>query len=482
MKKYVRLVLGLLTGLLWVPVGVTAAEFELRQDLAGHINGLRAIYRPAYYADDPRFDLPANRAGLERPNDHEPGGDDPGYRIITLSGVIEKGDAAKLDAFVEKTYEEVQAYPWLLVLDSPGGNFLEGIAIGKWLGENLASQDPSFMGSYVLKGDSCLSACSLIFALSSHRRMLNDSDSARFIEVGGRVGFHMGAVPENMGTQQAQVNAIMDLTYDIVAAYLSIIIDETSPPELLQEALKHRTSESFFYAEASDRAYNLGFIPVAYGGLSDALSATALPMSEVEAMCTHLLEISQEPLTIVTEDYGVLPPAKKMAKALFEEKGGGPLMASFGSGETCLIGLTPAGNLLMNVTREPISCIDKQAETTWEWCATDAEVSSFATTALLADVNSCQMGRFTGSQYILDGQGYAETPKAVVLDGVNMRDAPSLKSNTIGALGAGAELDLLDCAVTDDNQAVWLKGKTDGQEGWVSARFVRMKFAWEDGG
>lgn len=465
-----KLTLSALIFCLAWPFSALAATFEVRDDLAPRLSQLTPLYS-AY------VDLPANRADLRRPT--RPVRSDAPW-VIKMSGVIEKGDTDKLWALVERMHDQKKGWGWRLVLESPGGNFLEGIALGRSLGARLGSQDPDFVGVYVLANTECLSACALAFSLASERRTLDDFDSYRFIEVGGRIGFHMGALPDGQAFQQAQVKAVMDLTYDIMAAYMTIVTGELNKPELIAEALKHRSADSFFYVGASDRAYDLGFIPVSTDPLSEPLHSAALSMAQVYHLCTKLRDISQIPLTTVTEMVGDLFPIPNgTVSDFFKSHRGTAFRGSFRSGEHCLMARTSEGNLFLDVTRDPPECID--SENGYDaWCAIDTRVQRLATNALLADISACHMGQLhpmidPASNVLSDDAPWRQRfGQAAIMTSVNMRATPSLKAARLGEVPEGTRFRVRGCQVTTDNQAVWLKLDHAGRTGWISARFANI--------
>ncbi|MCO6188515.1 hypothetical protein [Rhizobium sp. L1K21] len=455
----------------------SSANLELRQDLVSQITGLRSIYLPSSQYDgeyDPDIDLPQNRKGLERP--HAKFASSGGFRVIRLSGVIERGDTEKLQAFIDKTYEETGIYDFRIALDSPGGNFLEGIKIGLFLEGQFGGQDdPAFSGTYVLKGHQCLSACALIFSLS----LLNN------IEAGGEVGFHMGILPKELEDQQGNVKEVMNLTYDIVNAYMSLITQGVSPPELLVEALKHRESDSFFVVEANDLAYKLRFEPVAYGGLSDALNADSLPDSKVVDMCTRLLWLGRNgPSPSFLGDGDFVPPLGSSVKELFKGREDKALGGRFLTGEKCIMALSPNGNLLIEMTdNNAAPCVTASGSISEDdWCEVEYPPVNYATTGLLADVTGCSMGNFTGTVLQPKEGNLTHTgswTNAKTYSRVSMRLQPSVAAEKIATLPDQLDINLLECAITDDDQAVWVKAEADGQTGWISARFVSFEPDWQ---
>ncbi|TFF19797.1 hypothetical protein E3C22_19140 [Jiella endophytica] len=109
--------------------------------------------------------------------------------VIELSGVIGKGDAAKLATLVDtlcRTNDcDIQNTAAMLSLNSPGGAFTEGIAIAETMREkNVAA--------IVEEGHVCLSACALTWlgGSSFHATGGVGTYVDRYVEPGGRIGFH----------------------------------------------------------------------------------------------------------------------------------------------------------------------------------------------------------------------------------------------------------------------------------------------------
>ncbi len=444
-----------------------AAKIEVRNDLVAKIERLNPIFG-AYSSE--AFDLPVKREGLPSAKTKE-----NAFNVIRLSGVITKGDTEKLKALVNKLVQNTWA--WALVLDSPGGSFLEGIEIGEYLSYIVSSQDPNLIGVYVLNGDECLSACALAITLSTRYGELSDSENVRHIEAGGRIGFHMGMVPDKVADQQAKVSDIMNLTYDVIASYMRIIIGGSNPPELLQEALKHRTKDSFFYLTASGEAYDLGFSPVSKRGLSDALSSSALPMYKIAQMCSKLVKISQLHIDSVTQDYLGFPIANGTVNDYAKSKQGRVFLGSSHSGEHCLFGFSAKGNMLIEVLGKQAkapSCQNGKNATS-EFCAVDYDLTQFASNGLLAEINGCPGGVFEP----IKSDGGAKIISVKNLMSMNMRSEPSLSSRTVAKIAKGTDMTPLDCAVSDDNQGIWSKVRAGSKIGWVSSRFLVTDYSYD---
>lgn len=109
--------------------------------------------------------------------------------LIALSGVIAKGDAAKLEALVDEVCQsrecDYQNTAAMLTLDSPGGTFTEGIAIANLMREKSVA-------AIVEDGSVCLSACALAWlgGSSFHATGGVGTYVDRYVEPGSRIGFH----------------------------------------------------------------------------------------------------------------------------------------------------------------------------------------------------------------------------------------------------------------------------------------------------
>jgi hypothetical protein len=117
-----------------------------------------------------------------------------------LDGEILSGDLAKLTAAraqVQKLISERLAVNWslaaqwasqspILCLNSPGGNFTEGLRIAKYLMTELDYT----VTTYVENRAECYSACALIFLAGRLFGRGGETFPARFLHVGGRLGFH----------------------------------------------------------------------------------------------------------------------------------------------------------------------------------------------------------------------------------------------------------------------------------------------------
>ena len=114
--------------------------------------------------------------------------------MITMTGPIEKGDAQRLRAFVARhgaskppewnpddqtsTYGESA----VLSLDSEGGDFREGIELGRAVWELR-------LATLVERDAQCLSACAVAFMYGNALDEISHYPS-RHLEAGGKIGFH----------------------------------------------------------------------------------------------------------------------------------------------------------------------------------------------------------------------------------------------------------------------------------------------------
>jgi hypothetical protein len=77
----------------------------------------------------------------------------------------------------------------VLCLNSNGGSYIEGLKIAEFLLSKSESDDFQ-MTTYVEAGSNCFSACALIFLAGKRIDRGGERMPARYVHVGGRVGFH----------------------------------------------------------------------------------------------------------------------------------------------------------------------------------------------------------------------------------------------------------------------------------------------------
>lgn len=195
---------------------------------------------------------------------------------LTLTGEIVSGDAARLGAEIEKARRikrQIQAQKrkeakkrgkaWMLpgrsllddervhlCLDSPGGNFNEGVDLAKVIERNGVV-------TVVGKNAKCHSACALAFLGGRDTNYRNSSGRhGRFLHIRGSLGFHAPFLPPNSGAGSGQLSGeVLRKFYSggiLSAAQLIEMLqlrgDEVVPP-LRPSLVKHMLST------ASDKLY-----------------------------------------------------------------------------------------------------------------------------------------------------------------------------------------------------------------------------------
>lgn len=410
--------------------------------------------------------------------------------ILLFSGVIEKGDTEKL----QKAMSLGKAYGKVIIFDSAGGSFLEGIKIGQMLQENLSSQDPSVAGAFVLKGQQCLSACALAFSMSSSVRDLDGSvqGNQRYVEKGASLGFHMGLLPKNLLEKQAQVQEIMNLTYDVVAAYTKLIKGNLNPEILLEEALKHRTSDSFFYLTGGVRTYNMGFTPVANTKLVEPVYDYAMSLGSMSSICSSYIMTSPLRKTLVSYDYLFVNGKNDSGDngGLIDEfnaKNTDNLAGSMASGEVCYVSRGRDRTIMIELKDSGSTRICNQVSANGyndqAWCASSYQSKQVLTVGILSDTYKClddQLIQKFEPWYLDVSNDFEQTSigdfkkwKRTIARDVNMRSQPSLNGQVVIQLQKDEIVQVTGCKVTGGSQGVWYHVAAGSRKGWVSARFIR---------
>ena len=153
--------------------------------------------------------------------------------VIRLSGLIAKGDAEKIAGIIDANIEHTFAdYTDIVVtLDSPGGSFVEGLAIGDVLHSKYA-------GTYVDDGAQCLSACALAFMAGTDAT----GDSTwpdRRLHPRARLGFHSPSlsVPPEGSVPVAQIGAAYAIALKSLSGIVSRMEQVEFPRSLLETML-----------------------------------------------------------------------------------------------------------------------------------------------------------------------------------------------------------------------------------------------------
>ncbi|MEC9343041.1 MAG: hypothetical protein VYD64_04260 [Pseudomonadota bacterium] len=172
------------------------------------------------------------------------GGDRQMGCVLTLAGVIEKGDAAKLDMALEEAKRETgdsfRDQRRRLCLDSPGGSFIEAVEIAKTIYSQL--------GTAIGRGRICESACSIVFMAGSispedDRGIVAD----RVLHPLGKLGFHAPSltVPDGQYREGA-VNRAYRIALGGIGQLLGIAGYVKLPPTLIGAMLETPPEEMMY--------------------------------------------------------------------------------------------------------------------------------------------------------------------------------------------------------------------------------------------
>lgn len=456
-----------------------AAEFTLANELQPHLADLVPLYGP---------EMMSHPLVIEDPEETY----FTAYNVIRMEGEIAPGDADRFSALYHELFESTGRYPYVLVMDSPGGNFLAGIELGERLGTEAYIDAIRLKAVIVLEGERCLSACALAFALAGD----SEDNAPRMIETGGLVGFHMGILPEKTQRSQAEVGQIMGLTYDIMQSYLGLLRDGRNPLTLMLEALQHREAASFFLLGAEARAADLGFVPMARGPLAAPISAAALDLDTLGSLCNAAMWAAPGLVDEVSYDYWSNPgyqheggPASlTLASALAGP--GDRLMGQVGNGGYCYAGIDAEGALRMQVGQDMSQSYETSPKTGepvaagWFHAGANtpaAEDLGPVPVALLAEALGCPGGVFARDWTRWMDDHHPETPAETrplpplpLKRAVTLRAEPGLAAEGLGEVPAGTQIEVQDCRLTGDNQAVWYRITDQGRTGWISARFASI--------
>lgn len=459
---------------------VQAAEITMRPELRPRMADLVPVYHEGgrFAASGPL--LPEDAGNARAP-------------IVGLSGVIEEGDAARL---AEVAWSgDGSGGPFFLVMDSPGGNFLEGVRIGEFLQQmREGNGGPALQGVLVLAGEECMSACAVAFALAALPR--DAGISVRYVEVGAKLGFHMPFVPVGQEAVRTEISRAMDLTYEIMSEYIGLISNGIAPSALVANALHYRRPEQFFLLEGGLVTRFMDFVPVASRRAGSApLSVHGLTVEDVANMCQYLTFAGgRDMVAAAYEFWGVeftrqLPDDMAVTDA-FAQRGARRLATRGCAMEW------QAGDLLgLSLYQTPVPGGPELSD---GWVALEkgqyAKDFPPATAALLGDTLGCHGGRLTTAhyrwdtsnafleeeqpaQYRREGMTDPDLPLrhldwggASMAANVNVRETPGGAS--LGRLDAGTPVEVSDCSLGADGQGVWYRLSGGGLTGWASARYV----------
>lgn len=156
---------------------------------------------------------------------------------LQLSGPIETGDVDRLRSAISGVEGPLQ-----LCLDSPGGNYSEGMRI-----VNLVLASPSGIGMVVERGQDCASACAFIFLSGHVKATVNGVTTKlpdRTLHVLGSLGFHGPHIRPGVATYDAKlVPAAHAAGLNAVGYLLSLDEEGLFPLSLLGAGLEKGPDE-----------------------------------------------------------------------------------------------------------------------------------------------------------------------------------------------------------------------------------------------
>ena len=172
---------------------------------------------------------------------------------LRLSGVIAEGDLDKLvarkNAFPERVGGGTEGN--VLCVSGPGGNLAEAMRIAGFLYENG-------IGTRIEPGQTCLSACSVLFMLGTvywPEGVGDGRHASRHMHVTSKLGFHRPDL--KLDTDGNYTSAVVEQSFDIaILATLEFVRlanlqseRETMVPSDLIEAMFDRVGEDFYYID-----------------------------------------------------------------------------------------------------------------------------------------------------------------------------------------------------------------------------------------
>lgn len=442
-----------------------AAEIELRPDLKPYLRSLTPIY---------------DHWGEVFDEKNSPGE----VHVITYSGPVEQGDTAKLQSLV-KGFPGFGSF--FVVFNSPGGNFIEGIKLGQFLQQFRGGNDISqLVGVAVLQDNGCYSACAVAFTMAVAGE--DAGNSARYIEVGADLGFHMPYYPKELGDQLSVISDTLNVGYDLVLEFSKIVSGGVSPIELLQMSLLHR-SATFFTLKGGLLSRYMGFAPVSRNVLSYPLYADGLTMEQVGALCANL-HFTRSDLRLTWLDvegyemdfgqYSPWPEGTTLNEAVQLLRS--PRLLSY----FCAVEVRNDNSVGIHAREfTEQECVDASREGDWCPAIIDeyTELLPNATVGQLANVFDCNLGQlltefhYWGYPLTFDQEERGVAPTQldrgiVVARKANLRSRPDLNASVVGQVRAGDNATIRDCQVQGDSQGVWTRVDTQLGSGWVSSRYL----------
>lgn len=434
-----------------------AGEIVERPELLERFAKLRPIY-PAVPVEEERTRVPTeDSVGSSIDVSDEELFGPPA--VVELRGVIEPGDAERLSAaFAGRDV-------WL-VLSSPGGSFQEGLALGEVIKSTLNDTMSSarLNGVAVLAGEECMSACALAFALSKGSMQ---SVPLRYIERGGKVGFHMPFIASDaLAESQLTARDALTLATRIVSQLNQLAIDDANPPEFLQEILDTKDGE-FFELTADLDGWMWGFTPVAVDAYSQPARGNEVHAAVLRKLC-DVFSRTQFPSRFRIDHYSPMNPddVEQFDREIdgllaLPDEVNVALAPLSPLGTTCLVrrGADGTVGIGMPITSPP--CLGGAAAE-GAWCQTSRMELSTVTRGFLAEAYGCD-----------------DPSKPPGVDHATTREVTRLRAaedaNRIRDIPAGTELGVYQCTI-DANGDVWYRVDAEDDIEWVRASKVDPEF------
>lgn len=180
-----------------------------------------------------------------------------------IDGQIGRGDSERIIGYLQTALDRVDQYqmddplvlsPFSVCLNSPGGSLSEATRIAAFLLEK-------WIGTVVDDGDSCLSACSIIFLMGSTDGDLGKGLN-RKLHVNATLGLHRPSVdaPDGAGFSGEQLSKAFDLANEAIYRFMALANTPLGltdgifvQPDLMQNMLQHK-GQDFFYVDTVGKA------------------------------------------------------------------------------------------------------------------------------------------------------------------------------------------------------------------------------------
>ncbi|NDW03613.1 SH3 domain-containing protein [Jiella pacifica] len=444
----------------------SAAQITIRTELYDRAAKLKRLFPPRSLAgtdgakaEDSNAFTALDAVSAERFGETSPA-------VLRIEGEIVKGDAEK----VRKALEDWSHYPLIVSFDSPGGVFAEAFRIAEALRYDIEGQDPRIAGLIVFAGDECLSACAIAFAASVDR--VHPETDTRFVERGGKLGFHMPYIPEGTDTSGTGAQEMLGLGYDVAAEMVALLQDSANPPELLLRMLRHRTASSFYVLNGDLETWRMGFTPVALPETVAPIGPSGLDTAAIGLLCNLHLRAGPFRMSGAEDEFTNFQPFLSEGASSADL----PLLTQLlssgknsfditGGWFSCQVRVDDTAKIGIAIWRGNAGCEDAAVREPGEFCAAPATGVDTVSNFFLAEAYSCR------NDAVLPGTFNDESSPKIKRD-VYLRDAPGRSGQVVTTLSAGSEVAVTGCRVTADDQGVWYAVSRPGAEGWVSARFV----------